>query len=62
MKTKFRRIIKKIKKYIKNKKDRWTLYLYINGMLVKKLKIDKNEAPADQTYCGYEYLSGRCCN
>ena len=51
IKTKLRRLVKKIKKYIKNKKDRWTLYLYYDGMLVKTLKIDKDEAPADQTYC-----------
>lgn len=51
IKTKIRRLVKIIKKYIKNKKDRWTLYLYYDGMLVKTLKIDKDEAPADQTYC-----------
>ena len=51
IKTKLRRLVKRIKKYIKNKKDRWTLYLYYDGMLVKTLKIDKDEAPVDQTYC-----------
>lgn len=51
IKTKIRRLVREIKKYIKNKKDRWTLYLYINGMQVKKLKIDKNEEPTKQTYC-----------
>lgn len=51
IKTKIRRLVREIKKYIKNKKDRWTLYLYYDGMLVKTLKIDKDEAPADQTYC-----------
>lgn len=29
---------------------KWTLYLYYNGILIKKLKIDENEAPADNTY------------
>ena len=51
VKIKLRRLVREIKKYIKNKKDRWTLYLYYDGMLVKTLKIDKDEAPADQTYC-----------
>lgn len=51
VKTKIRRLVREIKKYIKNKNDRWTLYLYYDGMLVKKIKIDKDEAPADQTYC-----------
>jgi len=51
IKTKLRRLVREIKKYIKNKKDRWTLYLYYDGILVKTLKIDKDEAPADQTYC-----------
>lgn len=32
----------------KNKK--WTLYLYYNGVRIKKLKIDENEAPAENSY------------
>ena len=51
MKKRVQKLIKKIKKYYKRRKDRWTLYLYFNGMLIKKLKIDKNEAPAENTYC-----------
>lgn len=51
MKKSIKKYIKRIKKWLKNKKDRWTLYLYFNGILVKKIKIDKNEAPKDQTYC-----------
>ena len=31
-----------------NKK--WTLYLYYNGILIKKIKIDENEAPAENSY------------
>lgn len=51
MKKSIKKYIKRIKKWLKNKKDRWTLYLYFNGILVKKIKIDKNEAPKDHTYC-----------
>ena len=41
--------MQKIKvKQIKQKK--WTLYLYYNGVLVKKLKIDENEAPGENSY------------
>lgn len=29
---------------------KWKLYLYYNGVLVKKLKIDKNEAPSENSY------------
>lgn len=32
------------------KKDRWKLYLFYNGMLIKKVKINKEEAPADKVY------------
>lgn len=32
------------------KNDKWTLYLYYRGIRIKKLKIDKNEAPADNVY------------
>lgn len=32
------------------KKDRWKLYLFYNGMLIKKVKINKDEAPADKVY------------
>lgn len=34
---------------LKNK-NKWTLYLYYNGILIKKLKIDENEAPAENVY------------
>lgn len=33
---------------MKNKK--WTLYLYYSGILVAKLKINENEAPAENSY------------
>jgi len=31
-------------------KKQWTLYLYYNGILIKRIRIDENEAPATQTY------------
>ena len=34
----------------KNKNDKWKLYLFYNGMLIKKVKINKDEAPADKVY------------
>ena len=30
--------------------NKWKLYLYYNGVLIKVLKIDENEAPADNSY------------
>ena len=32
------------------KNDKWKLYLYYNGILIKTLRIGKNEAPADNVY------------
>lgn len=32
------------------KKKKWTLYLYYSGILIKKLKIEEQEAPADNSY------------
>lgn len=34
----------------KHKKKKWELYLYYNGVLIKKIKIDENEAPAQNSY------------
>ena len=31
-------------------KKKWTLYLYYNGVLIKKLKINENEAPGETNY------------
>lgn len=31
-------------------KNKWKLYLFFNGKLIKKIKIDENEAPADNVY------------
>lgn len=31
-------------------KDYWTLYLYYNGVQVKRIRIHKDDAPADNTY------------
>ena len=33
-----------------HKKKKWELYLYYNGVLIKKIKIDENEAPAQNSY------------
>ena len=30
--------------------DKWQLYLFYNGMLIKKVRINKEEAPADNVY------------
>lgn len=35
---------------MKKREKKWRLYLYYNGVLIKKLKIDKNEAPAENSY------------
>ena len=32
------------------KKRKWTLYLYFNGILIKKVKIREKEAPRENTY------------
>ena len=29
---------------------KWSLYLYYNGVCIKKLKIDENEAPTENSY------------
>ena len=31
-------------------KKKWKLYLYYNGVLIKKLRIDEDEAPAQNSY------------
>lgn len=47
-------------KQLRNK--RWTLYLYYNGVLIKKVKISKDEAPGENNYAitvyGKKYLFG----
>jgi len=30
--------------------NKWKLYLFYNGMLIKKVRINKEEAPADNVY------------
>ena len=30
--------------------NKWTLYLYYNGLLIKKLRVNENEEPAKNTY------------
>ncbi len=32
------------------KGEKWKLYLYYNGILVKKIKIDEEEAPSENSY------------
>lgn len=32
------------------KKKKWKLYLYYNGVLIKKLRINEDEAPAQNSY------------
>lgn len=32
------------------KKKKWKLYLYYNGVLIKKLRISDDEAPAQNSY------------
>lgn len=34
----------------KNRKNKWKLYLFYNGILIKKIKIEDNEAPANNVY------------
>lgn len=41
-------MINKLKKKYQHRK--WALFLYYNGVLVKKLKIDENEAPSENSY------------
>lgn len=45
-------------KKIKNLWDhrKWTLYLYYSGILVAKIKIDENEAPAENSYIVTSYF------
>lgn len=32
------------------KKKKWKLYLYYNGVLIKKIRISEDEAPAQNSY------------
>jgi hypothetical protein len=32
------------------RKKTWKLYLYYNGVLIKKIRINENEAPAENSY------------
>jgi len=50
----YMKTIDKIKYKLKHKK--WTLYLYYNGILIKKIKIDENEAPASNSYVANVYF------
>ena len=37
-------------------KKKWTLYLYYSGILIKKLKIQEQEAPGDNSYAFNVYF------
>lgn len=37
-------------------KKKWKLYLYYNGILIKKIRIDENEEPAKNTYAFNVYF------
>jgi hypothetical protein len=41
---------------LKKKTKKWTLYLYYSGILIKKLKIEEQEAPADNSYAFNVYF------
>lgn len=41
-------------KQIKNRK--WTLYLYYSGILIKKKRINSNEAPGENSYAVNVYF------
>lgn len=41
-------MINKIKKLYRHRK--WKLYLYYNGVLIKILRINENEAPTENSY------------
>lgn len=41
-------MIEKLKKKYQHRK--WRLYIYYNGVLVKTLRIDENEAPTENSY------------
>lgn len=43
------KLLKKIRKKIRNRKT-WTLYLYFNGIRIKKLKIRETEEPTKNWY------------
>lgn len=44
------KILNKIKEYIKKRKDMWTMCLYVNNVLVKKVKVDEDYVPTDKFY------------
>ena len=37
-------------------KKKWKLYLYYNGILIKKVRIDADEAPANNNYVANVYF------
>lgn len=44
------KIKEKIKSYIENKKKEWKLCLYLNGVLVKTLRVNEEYVPTDKFY------------
>ena len=43
------------------KKKKWKLYLYYNGVLIKKLRISEDEAPAQHSYAIRVYFKKQLC-
>ena len=62
-------IVKKIKSFIDliinaiTKKDKWTLFIYFNGQLIKKIKVDENFKPMENFYYitvkGFKHMFGK---
>ena len=58
MKEKVKSLINKI---LKN--DKWTLFIYYNGQLIKKIKVDENFKPMENFYYirvkGFKHMFGK---
>lgn len=44
------KLINKIKSYIEKRKKQWKLCLYLNGALVKTIRVDEDYEPIDKFY------------
>lgn len=47
---------------MKTRGKKWTLYLYYNGVLIKKVKISEDEAPAENNYAIKVYFKKQLFN
>lgn len=47
---------------MKTREKKWTLYLYYNGVLIKKVKISEDEAPAENNYAIKVYFKKQLFN